>query len=293
MQIEPSDLVLQRVYRWAKERGNAVYMTQPTGGGAVTTYTWAQTVDQARRMARHLQSLGIPKGSCVAIVSKNCAHFMMAELAIWMAGYISVAVYPTVNGKTLRYILEHSESKLLFVGKLDTWDELKSGVPEGLPCIAFPLAPKTSYPTWDDTVKKTEPIDGEPTRETDDVCLILYTSGSTGQPKGVVHTFRSLTSAVKGGQEVFHFTTQDRVLSYLPLAHSFERSWVEASALVDGRTRIFYARYTTSNGRTLAGGSTTSDCTTFTAPAGMAIVGFHGRSGDEVDKTGVIYAPAL
>lgn len=61
----------------------------------------------------------------------------------------------------------------------------------------------------------------------------------------------------------------------------------------DGNTRIFYARYTTNQGRTLSGGSITSDCTTFTAPAGMAIVGFHGRSGDEVDKTGVIYAPAL
>lgn len=59
------------------------------------------------------------------------------------------------------------------------------------------------------------------------------------------------------------------------------------------RTRIFYARYTTNLGRTLAGGSTTSDCATFTAPPGMAIVGFHGRSGDEVDKAGVIYAPAI
>lgn len=58
-------------------------------------------------------------------------------------------------------------------------------------------------------------------------------------------------------------------------------------------TRLFYARYTTNLGRTLAGGSATSDCTTFTAPAGMAIVGFHGRSGDEVDKAGVIYAPAI
>lgn len=60
----------------------------------------------------------------------------------------------------------------------------------------------------------------------------------------------------------------------------------------DGHTRIFYARYTTSTGRTLSGGSSTSDCATFIAPAGKAIVGFHGRSGDEIDKTGVIYAPA-
>lgn len=73
----------------------------------------------------------------------------------------------------------------------------------------------------------------------------------------------------------------------------YVKSLYVCSGKKNNHTRIFYARYATSNGRTLAGGSTTSECTTFTAPEGMAIVGFHGRSADEVDKTGVIYAPAL
>ncbi len=71
------------------------------------------------------------------------------------------------------------------------------------------------------------------------------------------------------------------------------KSLYVCSGKKNDHTRIYYVRYTTSTGRTLAGGSTTSECTTFEAPAGMAIVGFHGRSGDEVDKTGVIYAPAI
>ena len=241
MQLDANDLVLQRVYRWGSERGSAVYMTQPMGGGATRDYTWARTVDEARRMARHLQSLGFPKGATIAIVSKNCAHFILAELAIWMAGYVSVAIYPTVNTKTIRYILEHSEAKLLFVGKLDTWDqELKQGVPEGLPCISFPLSPKTSFPTWDDLIAKTEPIEGNPTREPDDRALMLYTSGSTGQPKGVVHTFRTITCSVKGGQAALHLQPTDRVLSYLPLAHVFERLVVESISLYLG-FRIFFA----------------------------------------------------
>ncbi|MEV0618284.1 jacalin-like lectin [Nonomuraea sp. NPDC050404] len=57
----------------------------------------------------------------------------------------------------------------------------------------------------------------------------------------------------------------------------------------NGQTRIFYARFTTNLGRTLAGGTTTSDCTTFSAPAGRQIAGFHGRSGTELDKVGVVY----
>jgi long-subunit acyl-CoA synthetase (AMP-forming) len=240
MHIDSSDLVLQRAYRWGNERGSAVYMTQPIGGGAVRDYTWSRTIDEARRMARHLQSFGFEKGSRIAIVSKNCAHFVLSELAIWIAGYVSVAVYPTVNAKTIRYILEHSESKLLFVGKLDTWDELKQGVPTDLPCISYPLSPKTDYPMWDDIVGKTEPIEGYPTREPDEMALILYTSGSTGQPKGVVHTFRTITSSVKGGQEVFNFSHSDRMLSYLPLAHVFERLVVETISLYVG-FHVFFA----------------------------------------------------
>ncbi len=65
----------------------------------------------------------------------------MAELAIWMAGYTTVAIFPTETAETVRYVLEHSEASLLFVGKLDTWEQQQPGVPAGLPCIAFPLAP--------------------------------------------------------------------------------------------------------------------------------------------------------
>ena len=94
-------------------------------------------------MAAHLQSRGFERGARIAILSKNCAHFFMAELAIWMGGYTTVAIFPTETADTVRYVLEHSEASLLFVGKLDTWPQQRRGVPAGLPCIAFPLAPKT------------------------------------------------------------------------------------------------------------------------------------------------------
>ncbi|MDB4989355.1 MAG: AMP-binding enzyme family protein, partial [Myxococcaceae bacterium] len=104
MQIEPTDLVLERAYTWEKQRPDEVYMTQPLVGGAVRTYSWAQTLDEARRMAAYLQSFGFPPGSKIALLSKNCAHFVMTDLAIWMAGYVSVALYPTLQPQTVRYI---------------------------------------------------------------------------------------------------------------------------------------------------------------------------------------------
>ena len=132
-------------------------MTQPVNG-QVTDYTWAETMDQARRMAAHLNSLNLPANSNIAMISKNCAHFVIAELAIWMAGHCTVALYPTLNADTVEYILDHSESQLLFVGKLDEWEEMKPGVKESLPKIALPLAPANDYDKWDDIVARNEPI---------------------------------------------------------------------------------------------------------------------------------------
>ena len=238
-------LILDRVLTHGEQHANHIYLTQPVGGGQVVDYTWAQVLDQSRRMAAHLQSRGFEPGARIAMLSKNCAHFIMAELAIWMAGYTTVAIFPTETADTVRFVLDHSGASLLFVGKLDTWPQQRPGVPAGLPCIALPLAPKTDFETWDAIVARTPPLAGRPTRAGDDLAMLLYTSGSTGTPKGVMTSFDALTQAAEGivadirsrvGQN-----TENRMISYLPLAHSFERSWVEAGTLMDGRTRLYFA----------------------------------------------------
>jgi long-subunit acyl-CoA synthetase (AMP-forming) len=240
MQIETKYLPLEGAYRWEREAPDRVYMVQPVGGGEVEEYTWAQTVDQGRRMAAHLRSLGLPRESSIAIVSKNCAHFILADLAIWMAGYKSVALYPTLDAETASYVLDHSEAKLLFVGKLDVWDEMKRGVPDDLPRIAFPLSPPNDYPKWNDIVAANEPITNSPSRAPEETALLCYTSGSTGKPKGVITTFGNMAVAAKGVGDVLETRTDDRQLSYLPLAHSFERAAVENLSLHVG-SQVYFA----------------------------------------------------
>ncbi|MGA8391972.1 MAG: AMP-binding protein, partial [Burkholderiaceae bacterium] len=238
-------LILDFVFDHEKTQPDKVYLTQPVGHGKVIDYSWAQALDQSRRMAAHLQSHGFAPGARIAILSKNCAHFIMAELAIWMAGYTTVAIFPTETAETVRYVLEHSEASLLFVGKLDTWEQQEPGVPAGLPRIAFPLAPPNDYETWDAVIARTEPLAGRPARAPDDLAMIMYTSGSTGQPKGVMISFKAITRAAEGiaadTRSRMDAGTEGRMLSYLPLAHSFERSWVEAASLVDGGTQIYFA----------------------------------------------------
>ena len=191
-------LMLDYILDHEEKLRDRVYMTQPVGNDQVVDYTWGQVVDQSRRMAAHLQSRGYPRGARIAILSKNCAHFIMAEVAIWMAGYTTVAIFPTETAETINYVLTHSEASLLFVGKLDLWDHQKRGVPAGLPCIAFPLAPKTEFDTWDAIVARTPPLAGRPTRAKDDLAMLIYTSGSTGTPKGVMITLEAFTRASEG-----------------------------------------------------------------------------------------------
>ncbi len=232
--------ILDHVYDHEAAHPERVFLTQPIGGGEVKDYTWAQVLDESRRMAAHLRTLGFSNGDRIAILSKNCAHFFMAELAIWMAGYTTVAIFPTEGPDTIRYVLEHSEAKLLFVGKLDTWKQQESGVPDGVARVAFPLAPKTTIEGWDAIVAKTEPLAGRPAREPGDLAMLIYTSGSTGQPKGVMHTFGAVAVVAQGICDALGVNAEDRCLSYLPLAHVFERAYIECASFVGGG-HVFFA----------------------------------------------------
>ena len=211
------------LYHWEKTSPEVVHFTQPVGGGKVVEYTWRQIMDEVRRMAAHLRSLDLPPQSQIALLARNSAHWLMADWAIWMAGHVTVPLYPTLSADTVRYILGHSESKLLFVGKLDDWKTMKSGVPASMPVIRLPLSPDTEGETWDEILQRTPRLQGEPDRPLDDLATIVYTSGSTGQPKGVMQSFRSFHVCGTLMSEIFCVTPADRMLSYLPLAHVAER----------------------------------------------------------------------
>jgi long-chain acyl-CoA synthetase len=236
-------LALQCLYRWEKTAPQRVTLTQPMGGGVVMDFTWAQVADQARRMAQHLQSQGWEPGSKVAILSKNCAWWLMSDLAIWMAGYVSVPLYPTLAPETIRQILEHSESKACFVGKLDGWEGMKPGVPSNMPCISYPLSPDDairSYEGWDTICARTQPLQGNPVRDESELATLIYTSGTTGMPKGVMHSFGNFAWALEKGLKRIPMSSDDRMLSYLPLAHVVERMLVEHGWLHTGM-HLFFA----------------------------------------------------
>jgi len=241
--LPPDAFSLQRLYHWERHAPGRTTLTQPMGGGVVKEFTWSEVADQVRRVAAHLKAQGWEPGSKVAILSKNCAWWLMSDLAIWMAGYVSVPLYPTLAPETIRHILTHSEARACFVGKLDGWEHMASGIPDGLPCIAYPLSPAEvlrAWDGWDQLCARTAPLAGEPTRDPDDLATIIYTSGTTGLPKGVMHSFGNFTWAVdRGTRSRILMTESDRMLSYLPLAHVVERTLVEHGWLKSGMHLYF------------------------------------------------------
>ena len=240
MRIDAQHLPLARLQHWARERPDAIFFTQPMGDGSTQDYSFARVLDESRRMAAYLQRFNWPAGSRVAILSKNCAHWLMSDFAIWMAGHVSVPIYPTLTADSVGRVLEHAQAVACFVGKLDDWPTLQPGVPANVHAISYPLSPENQFPTWDDIVRDTAPLAPIPARDADELATLIYTSGTTGDAKGVMHPFRTFAVAPEIARGPFGVSSNDRVLSYLPLAHVAERAFVEANALAFG-LHVYFA----------------------------------------------------
>jgi long-chain acyl-CoA synthetase len=226
------ELPLDRFYRWERERAGRTFLTQPFEGGKLREWTWAQAAYEVRRIAGYLKAQGWEPGSRVAILSRNCAWWMMADLAIWMAGHVTVPVYPSLRPQTIRQILEHSDAKLCFVGATDDPEAGAAGLPPGVPAIRFAT-------DWDTLVARAAPIEGSPTRGGDELATIFYTSGTTGAPKGVMHRFSAFSFCADILAERLSLAGEERILSYLPLAHILERTG-EAIPAVLGGWHVFF-----------------------------------------------------
>jgi len=232
---------------WCKSAANDQFLCQPLGGDVdnVKLHTFADAREEVMKMATYLAALNLEPGSRIALMSKNCSWWIIADLAIAMSGHVSVPIYPTLTAKTVNYTLTHSEAKFLFVGKLDVapWNEMKNGVPESLPVVTFPMCPENlpdRYVTWESIMaEKATPITPVQ-RSPDEMATIIYTSGSTGQPKGVMHDFATMYGTIKSFARDINAVSTDRYMSYLPLAHGMERWLGECMALFNGH-QVYFA----------------------------------------------------
>lgn len=229
----------QMLAHWNETKPDFKYLHQPRSKGQVDTFTWSEVYKKCLSIAGFLQEQGIKAGDRVAILSKNCAEWFIADWAISIAGAISVPIYPTANAKTVQFVLEHSESKAIFCGKLDDWKSQEPGIEQSISRISMNFETMECHHDWELACKHA-PIAAAHKPELDDTWSIIYTSGSTGQPKGVVVTYQAYCYACETNASYIGFSDEDRIMSYLPLAHITERAVVQGSSLYCS-TKVYFA----------------------------------------------------
>lgn len=206
---------------WENKTPQNTHFVQPTDGGT-KTYTYKESGNEIRRMAAALKALGYPPQSKIGLISKNCAHWVMSDLAILMAGYVSVPIYPTLGADTINHVLVHSESKAVIIGKLDDYETQKSGIPD-IKKISIGMFGMSDGELWEDMIAANEPMQAPEPTKADDLITLIYTSGTTGAPKGAMHTVGNFNNMGNITLEEFDLPENSSFFSYLPLSHIAER----------------------------------------------------------------------
>ncbi|KGE04589.1 AMP-binding protein [Pseudohaliea rubra] len=217
-----------------RKKPDATYLRQPVNQ-VWREYSWRQVGDQARRIAAALQAMQLSPGDRVSILSRNCAHWLIADIGIMMGGFSSAPVFTTMSPDDVRYCLDHSGVRAMFVGQADNWKLVRKDLPPGVKIISLPDADvPDAHHNWDSLLKEHEPLAGNPDRAPDDEITTIFTSGSTGKPKGVVYSFDGARHIVRNIGQTFRLHEDDKFISYLPLAHGFERGAVGFMSLATG-----------------------------------------------------------
>ncbi len=204
--------------------------------GLWATVTWAEHVGRVNALARKLIDLDTQPGERVAILCENRPEWLVSDLAIQSAGGVSVGIYTTSSAKQVRYVLEHSGAVGLILEnaeQIEKWLEIRDSLPNVRWVIAIEPEGFDEVLAWDEVLAEAEglyardpgPVDERiNTLTPDDTALLMYTSGTTGHPKGVMLSHKNLLWAVDTLTQTFGYAKDDEIISYLPLSHVVERS---------------------------------------------------------------------
>ena len=231
--------VIEKFYEWELTTPNKVFLRQPKGD-IWNNYTYAEIGQMARKMVTAFREAGLKPGDHIGTFSKNCYHWIVADLAIMMGGYVSVPLYASLPGAALKEVIELGDLKAIFLGKLDAWDKAhEDALSDDIIAIKFPHYEGNETVRqgleWDDLISNSAATTENFVPRLDDLWTIKFTSGTTGSPKGVMHSHRTAAAYLLKDQEsnwvgVFKIG-ELRYLSYLPLNHVGERMGVELPAI--------------------------------------------------------------
>ncbi len=222
--------LVDKIYELKSRLPNEVFLRQPFGDNW-KEFTYDEVVTEALRLVSAMKASGLKKGDKIGIYSKNCYHWIVSEIAIMLGGFVMVPYYSNLVGDALKEVIELSDIKFLFVGKLENWEQAKRAFPKDLTILKFPhyegnAVVSTGIP-WDDFIEGVEPDEENFRPRSEDIWAVFYTSGTTGVPKGAIMPYSGPANMMEQSEKHNNFNLLDpgknRFLSYLPLNHIAEQ----------------------------------------------------------------------
>jgi long-chain acyl-CoA synthetase len=230
-------LPLERLYHWEATKSDDVYLRQARDGDWIE-YTWAEVGQRARKLATYLNSRNFPEGSRIAIYAQNSPDWFVVDFAIQMAGLVSVPLYPGQAAASMKYVMAHSDCQLIFVGHADKPEDIVEASGE-LPRVGIYGCNLEVETSLEDICTSCEALAENPLPDAGKLFTLMYTSGTTGNPKGVMHHYDNVSWAVQKMNEDLGLNDETRFFSYLPLSHTAERVLVLLYSLNAGATVSF------------------------------------------------------
>jgi len=229
------------VHEQAKRYGSREeLMFQSFGSTEWKAVSWNQFSLRVKQVSNSLLNLGLKPQECIGVFSQNCVQYLYTDFGAYGVRIISVPLYATSSEQQIQYMINDAQIRVLFVGEQEQYDKAKR---------VFPLChslerivvydqsvhisshdPQSIY--FSDFIKMGAELPRQSEVEQlwksasmDDVCNILYTSGTTGESKGVVLTYGQYYAALEANSKCVPLTDKDRIIDFLPLTHIFERGW--------------------------------------------------------------------
>ncbi|MEE4145416.1 MAG: AMP-binding protein, partial [Halieaceae bacterium] len=227
------DTLPELVAQWAEQTPDKTWLRDLHEDGS-QDYTWKQAHEQISAIGAMLEHR-FGQGEKMVVLSRNRAHWVMADLAIIASGNVTVSMFTTLPAATAQYIFQLTEARVIFVGETSNWEQIVPILPADILVVTLPgVEVEQPHERWEDLLAQYAGQAPAYQCQPDDMISLVFTSGTTGMPKGVIQTHNSNLIPIRRFTDVFGFSKNPRYFSYLPLSHIAERQIVEFSSIVLG-----------------------------------------------------------
>ncbi|GER20559.1 AMP-dependent synthetase/ligase [Variovorax boronicumulans] len=248
--LVPGETLSAMFWNAVRQRGDNIWMRQKELG-IWRSWSWRQTAEAVREIAAGLQAIGFTRGECASILSNTVIEWVLADLAVLSCGGVSNGIYPTDAASQVQYLCEDSRTTVLFVEddeQLDKALEVRARLPGLRRVVVFDME---GLRELDDpgvmsldalrALGRTH-LAGDPQAversvaacRPEDLAILVYTSGTTGKPKGAMHSHAGLVYTARGYNTLIAQDEKDERMCFLPLCHIAERMGGEYFAMYTG-----------------------------------------------------------